>query len=226
MRMVTFKSLAMIVAAMSILASPGQASTSPDELGLGDVVAIVQDRYNGITDLQADFVHRVPVALTGTTIVEQGQFSFRKPGNLRWEYSDPPGKMMVVNPEFLWFYLPDENTLYRQRTESALESQPAARFLTGLDQLDRDFHVSFADPSRDSEGNYLLELKPREPSAGFQSLALSIDGCTFLLSGYTLTDLYGATNRYSFTNLSINRGLPDALFHFDPPPGVHVETLH
>lgn len=215
----------MVLAALLILASAGHGGAPPEDLDLCDVVAMVRDRYDGITDLQADFEHRVPVALTGTTIVERGTFSFRKPANLRWEYSDPPGKMMVVNPEFLWFYLPDENTLYRQRTESALESQPAARFLTGLEQLDRDFHVSFADPSRDGEGNYLLELRPREPSAGFQSLVLSIDGCTFLLSGYTLTDLYGATNRYSFTNLAVNRGLPDALFRFDPPPGVHVETL-
>lgn len=223
--MVIFKSLAMMLAVLSILVSPGQAAASPEDLDLCELVAKIQNRYDDITDLQSDFVHHVPVALTGTTIVEKGLFFFRKPVNLRWEYSDPPGKLMVVNPEVLWFYLPDENTLYRQKTETALESQPAARFLTGLEQMDRDFHVSFADPSRDEDGNYLLELRPRESATGFQSLVLSIDGQTFLVSGYRLTDLYGATNRYSFTNLSINRGLPDELFHFDPPPGVHIETL-
>ncbi|MCK9230497.1 MAG: outer membrane lipoprotein carrier protein LolA [Syntrophales bacterium] len=217
--------LASMLAAMLIHASPGQAAASPEDLDLGEVVAKVQDRYDGIEDIQAAFVHCIPVDLTGTTIVEKGMFYFRKPVNLRWEYSDPPGKLMVIDPEVLWFYLPEENMLYRQKTRSALESQPAARFLTGLQHMDRDFHVSLADPSRDSEGNYLLELKPRGPSAGFESLVLSIDGGTFLLSGYTLTDMYGTTNRYSFTNLSINGGLPDGLFHFDPPPGVPVETL-
>ncbi|MDD5474905.1 MAG: outer membrane lipoprotein carrier protein LolA [Syntrophales bacterium] len=205
--------------------NPIEVMSSRGEPDLSNVMTEVRSRYDNISDLKADFLHRVPLALTGTALSEKGSFSFRKPANLRWEYSDPPGKMMVMNRQYLWLYLPDDNIVYQQKTETAMASQIAARFLTDLGELDRDFHISFACPSRDDQGNYLIELKPRDPLVGIHTLTLSINSENYLLSGYMLTDHYGTTNSYYFSNISVNIGLSDDLFLFEPPSGVRIEIL-
>lgn len=217
----------MLIPAVILLIVTGMAvsASAAEPPVLSEVISDLQNHYDSLDDLRADFLHQAPVALTGTTLTEKGVFYYKKPSRLRWEYTDPAGKLMVVNPEVTWIYLPNDNRVYRQKTEEALASQMVVRFLTGMGQLEEDFSLSFADPSRDDDGNYHIELKPREYLGGIDSLGLIIDSNTSFLAGYTITDPYGTTSTYTFTDPVINDGLPETLFFDDPPSGAPVEDL-
>ncbi|MCK9273663.1 MAG: outer membrane lipoprotein carrier protein LolA [Syntrophales bacterium] len=193
---------------------------------LDHLVMKVQNFYEHTEDFEVSFVHKVPVRITGNIIIEHGTFFYKKPKRLRWEYKEPEGKTIVVNPEFMWFYLPDDNKVFVQETEAALQSQLAVKFLAGLGNLKQDFEITFKEPSHiDKEGNYLINLTPKGPAGGIRNLTLTIDKSEYFVTGYSLTDLYGNKNVYVFQNILINKGLPDSLFEYEPPSGVKIEKL-
>ncbi len=208
-----------------ILLSFAYVSEAKGTPSLETVIEKLQEFYNNVDDLQAGFLHRAPVALTETTLEERGIFYYKKPSRLRWEYDDPENKLMVVNPEVTWIYLPDDNRVYRQKTDEALSSRIVIRFLSGVGKLEEDFSISFAAPLRDEEGRYRVELVPREYLGGVQKLTVMIDEKTFFIAGYAITDPYGTTSTYTFTDPVINQGLPDELFFQDPPEGARIEDL-
>jgi len=217
--------LAALTFALTLVSVNAESTFSPDSPDLSEIVAGIRDKYDGIEDLQAEFFHQAPVALTGTVLREEGTFYYRKPQRLRWEYREPKGKLLVMNPDVLWLYLPDDNKVYLQKTGEARASRMVAKFLTGEGRLEDDFIISLGEPAGDGKKCYYIDLEPREPFDGIQKITLSVDVDTFLITGYDVTDPYDTTSSYRFTDIAVNRGLPDDLFSCDPPPGVPVEKL-
>ncbi|MEA3470413.1 MAG: outer membrane lipoprotein carrier protein LolA [Thermodesulfobacteriota bacterium] len=194
-----------------------------EPLDIDALISKIQGIYEQTDDLQAEFVHQVPLQLTGKTFTEEGTFYFKKPGRMCWDYENPPLKKLVINPEKTWFYIPEDNRVYIQKTKDILTSQIAIRFFTGIGQLRENFGITYSEPEcRDEDGNYLITLKPKEYDEGIQELELSISDESFYVIGYNLKDMYGNLNRYTFKNIKANNDLPKSLFHFTPPPGVEV----
>lgn len=195
-----------------------------EPLDIEQLIAKVQEIYEKTGDLQAKFIHQVPLQLTGKTFTEEGTFYFKKPRMMLWEYTKPPLKKLVINPEKTWFYIPEDNKVYVQDTKDILTSQIAIRFFSGIGKLGENFTITYSTPQcRDEDGNYLLSLKPKEYEEGIQELQLRVSRESFYVIGYNLTDMYGNLNRYTFENIKANNSLPDGLFHFIPPPGVEIQ---
>jgi len=219
------KYLLILFLAASLVLLCGNRAFSENE-PLDDLIIKVQNLYDRIQDFRVSFIHKVPVKITGTTLTERGTFYYKKPKRMRWDYSEPPGKLLIVNPDFMWFYVPEDNRVYIQKTETSLKSHLAVKFLAGLGTLKDDFDVAFAHPSpTDNQGNYLITLAPKEQTGGIQDLTLTIDRHNYYITGYRLTDMYGTRNSYFFQDITINNNPAEELFHYDPPPGVKVETL-
>ncbi|MBW2637948.1 MAG: outer membrane lipoprotein carrier protein LolA [Deltaproteobacteria bacterium] len=195
-----------------------------EPLGIDALISKIQGIYEQTEDLRAEFIHQVPLQVTGKTFTEEGTFYFKKPGRMSWNYEKPPLKKLVINPEKTWFYIPEDNRVYVQKTEDILTSQIAIRFFTGIGNLSENFTITYSSPQcRDEDGNYLISLKPKEYEEGIQELELKISGESFYVIGYNLKDMYGNLNRYTFKNIRVNNDLPESLFHFTPPAGVEIQ---
>lgn len=217
--------LFIVISLLSAVTIPVTSPASSEET-LDDLISKIQNLYDRVEDFKVSFIHEVPVRITGKTLVEKGIFSYKKPKRMRWDYTEPPGKAIVVNPDLMWFYMPEDNKVFVQKTETALQSQLAVKFLAGLGNLRQDFDIAFAAPScRDTEGNYLISLTPKDKAGGVQDIILTIDEDEYYVTGYSLTDMYGNKNTYIFRDISLNNHLPDSLFHYDPPAGAEIERL-
>jgi outer membrane lipoprotein carrier protein len=195
-----------------------------ESLDIDALISKIQEIYEQTEDLQAEFIHQVPLQLTGKTFTEEGTFYFKKPGRMCWDYKKPPLKKLIINPENTWFYIPEDNRVYVQKTEDILTSQIAIRFFSGIGNLSENFTINFSSPQcRDEDGNYLITLKPKEYDEGIQALELLISGESYYVIGYNLTDMYGNLNRYTFESIKANNNLPNGLFHYIPPEGVEVQ---
>jgi len=209
-----------VIIAMLLTGTPSLS----EPLDIDALVVKIQGIYEQTGDLQAEFNHQVPLQLTGKTFTEEGTFYFKKPGRMCWDYEKPPLKKLVINPEKTWFYIPEDNRVYVQKTADILTSQIAIRFFTGIGNLSDNFTIAYSSPQcRDEEGNYLITLKPKKYEEGIQTLELLISGESFYVIGYNLTDMYGNLNRYTFKNITVNNDLPESLFRFTPPPGAEVQ---
>ena len=79
---------------------------------LASLLKTVEQRYNHADTLQVLF--REDYTKTGhARRSESGLLELRKPGRMRWEYSDPKGKLAVCDGKTFWMYTPSENRVER-----------------------------------------------------------------------------------------------------------------
>ncbi len=155
----------------------------------------------------------------------------------RWEYDQPTRQEFVSDGKTLWVYLPENNQVIQSDVEFASRSRAddPMTFLTGLGNLSRDFLVTWAYPNQDVDGNYVLELRPRRSSVLIQRMLLVVDrdavlqfknagsvGDFFPIRSSTVYSPEGNRTTIEFSNIRVNRGLPDSLFRFILPAGVDV----
>jgi len=155
----------------------------------------------------------------------------------RWEYEQPTRQEFVSDGETLWVYLPENNQVIQSDIEftTRQRADDPMTFLTGMGNLSRDFLITWAYPNQDVEGNYVLELKPRRSSILIQRILLVVDRDAVLAykNSGSMAELFpirsstvfspeGNRTIIEFSNIRVNRGLPDSLFRFIMPAGVDV----
>ncbi len=192
-------------------------------LPLKTLISKIQESYERTKDLKASFSQEVTMKSMNRTEKEEGVFYFKKSQKMVWDYLKPKKKKLVINPQNTWFYLPDDRVVYLQDTESVLKSKLTIKFLSGMGNLQEDFQVSLSGSAPlDEAGNYLLRLVPKSLDIGMENIALSVDKDNFHVAQFSFSDTYGNVSRIRFRNVTINNGLPDALFTFKTPSGTEV----
>src|SRR5206468_12353045 len=133
----------------------------------------------------------------------------------------PTVQEIASDGKTLWIYTPTLNQVNTSPAPEALAG-PAGSFLTGLGKLREHFDVRFLNPAqpKDGDGNWVLDLKPKQPLPTLSRLILSIDPRDFRARKAVVYDRFENTVTMAFTKVVANAGLPDTLFAFVPPKGV------
>jgi len=86
-------------------------------------IASVERRYNSARTMEAGFEQSY--LAQGRKRVERGDLSLRKPGRMRWEYSNPAGKLFVADGKWVWMYSPATEKAEKAKSRSATTDAPA-----------------------------------------------------------------------------------------------------
>jgi outer membrane lipoprotein carrier protein len=210
---------ALVTALLALL--PGFALAQ----SLDDVVAGVEATYQKLQDLRADFRQEALNKSLGQTIKANGTVYLKKGGKMRWEYRTPSVQEIVSDGKSLWVYTAELKQVTVSPVPNALAG-PAGSFLAGLGKVRNEFSVRFGNPSRDGDGNWVLDLTPKRPEPVLSRLVLSVDPKEFLVRKAVLYDEFQNNVTMSFTKVTVNAGLADQLFTYTPPPGVVVVPLN
>ncbi len=184
----------------------------------------IQEQYEKANDLQARFIQDTTLKSTRRTEREEGTVYFKKSKKMLWNYTKPQSKKLILNPKTAWLYVAEDNIVYVQDSEKLFTSGQAIRFLAGIGHLKDEFTISYANPAKDRNGNYLLELIPKG-EAGLRKLLVTIEKDTFAIARCTFNDALGNTTDLSFQDMKINNALSDSLFTFKIPAGVTVQKI-
>src|SRR5204863_2411638 len=206
-----------VVAALALIlaaAGPAQAQS------LDEVVRDVETAYGRITDLRAEFSQSSFNKSLNQTIPAKGTVYLKKGGKLRWEYTEPTAQEIVSDGKKLWVYTPTLNQANVGDAPAALAG-PAGSFLAGLGRLRAEFSVRFLNPAQptDAEGNWVLDLEPKQPLPTLARLILSVDAKTWAVRKAVVYDQFENTVTMRLTKVAINSRLPDRLFTFVVPKG-------
>lgn len=185
---------------------------------LKEILSKLQERYESITTLQAEFNQEVSSRGMGRPEIASGKVWFKKPGKMRWEYSSPAGDLIVGDGNTVWVYQPDLNQAI-EREVNAAASRMATDFLSGVGDLEKEFEARLADSKSDA---WRLVLTPRKESPNIKSLSIEVDKKSLLIKRTAVTDHFGTETRVEFREASVNPPVPDALFSFTPPQGARV----
>jgi outer membrane lipoprotein carrier protein len=206
----------------------GPTGATPPAAGqsLGEVVRSLEQAYSQISDLKAEFSQSAFNKSLNQTIPAQGTVSFKRGGKLRWEFSEPTAQEIVSDGRKLWVYTPSLNQVNVGEAPEAL-SGPAGSFLAGLGRLREHFNVRFLNPAApaDREGNYVLDLTPRQPLPTLTRLILSVSPRQWEVRKAVVYDQFENTVTMKFTRVVTNSGIPDRVFTFVAPKGVATVPL-
>ena len=193
---------------------------------LDDVVRSLETVYARMLDLRADFSQQAFNKSLDQTIPARGTVYLKRGGKLRWEYTEPTPQQIVSDGKKLWVYTPALNQVNVGDAPAALAG-PAGSFLAGLGRLREQFSVRFLNPAvpRDAEGNWLLDLTPKQPLPTLARLILAVEPRGFEVRKAVVYDQFENTVTMRFTRVAVNSGLPDTTFTFVPPAGVATVPL-
>ena len=184
----------------------------------------LQVRYDSIRDFSADFVHVYEGGLLRKRVTERGTVLIKKPGRMRWTYTDPERKEFVSDGVKLYAYVPQDRQVIVSSMPAADEATSPVLFLAGKGRLARDFAVNYADVPDAPPATYALKLVPHERQAEYDWLILVVDRQTMAIRSLVTVDAQGGRSTFTFSNLKENVGLADARFVFKIPRGVDVIT--
>ena len=211
------QSLAIVVLCL-IAALPG-AQTRP----AADALArSLQQRYQGIRDFSAEFVHSYRGGVLHKQVTERGTVSIKKPGMMRWEYTQPEKKTFVSDGRKIYSYIPADRQVMISAVPPDDEAPMPTLFLAGKGDVTRDFTASNAPSS--PAGTYGLKLAPKRSETDYDYLVVHLDPSTLQIRGLLTVDQQGGESSFVFTNMKENRGLADKEFAFRIPRGVDVVT--
>ena len=215
------KLAAALAAAALLLGAPAIRAQTLD-----DVVRDLEAVYSRMTDLKAEFSQTAFNKSLNQTIPAQGTVWLKRGGKLRWEYTEPTPQQIVSDGKKLWVYTPALAQVNVGDAPEALAG-PAGSFLAGLGRLREQFHVRFLNPvrPRDGEGNFVLDLAPKQPLPTLARLILAVEPRAFEVRRAVVYDQFENTVTMRFTRVAVNGGVPDQTFTFTPPKGVATVPL-
>jgi len=143
----------------------------------------------------------------------QGVFYLRRPGQFRWDYSEPYEQLIVADGDRIWLYDSDLDQVSHRSQKDALSGTPA-QLLSDASPIEDNFEV--IDIGK-SQGMAWVELIPRDKESQFVRILLAFMGQE--LRRMEMADQFGQVTRFQFYDIQRNLELPDELFEFTPPEG-------
>ncbi len=204
-----------------LLAAVYLAVAQADAATLSEIAAKVDQHYNHLQTLQADFVETYQGA--GVSRTESGVLWLKRPGKMLWDYRQPRTKLFVTDGKTAWFYIPGEQQARKAPVKNLEDLRSPLRYLLGKTKLEKEFAgLSMAgDMAPEKPGNSVLQGVPRGMEDRVSSVLLEVNP-EGEIERILVHEVDGSTTEYRFTSLRENQPIADQRFRFSPPPGVET----
>ncbi len=181
----------------------------------------VDQHYNDLRTLQTQFTEIYQGA--GISRTESGTLWLRRPGRMRWEYSEPRDKLFVVGGRTAWFYVAGDHQARKMPLKKLDDLRTPLAYLLGRTQLEKEFSgLSLApDVKASVPGNVVLRGVPRNMADRITDVLLEVtpEGRFQRIIAH---EIDGSTTEFRFSDQKENVPVSDAQFRFSPPVGVGV----
>ncbi len=177
----------------------------------------VEERYNRARTLEVSFEQSYR-GQGRAWRPERGKLWLRKPGKMRWEYSEPAGKLFVTDGRYAWLYTPASGEVERTRLKETEDLRAPLAFLLGRLDFQRDFK-RFVWRKEGDEAWVVAE--PRSDRLVYSRVEFCVDR-QHRIRQVRIEGQDRSVMEFRFENERLNPPLEEALFQFRPPPGVRV----
>jgi outer membrane lipoprotein-sorting protein len=204
---------------MQLLRGPGLLTVSFVLLlslllgGWADDWASIRKAAGNVRSLRADFVQTKRLRILKRPIVSRGSFFYRRPAQMRWEYSSPVKSVVIMDADGVQRYAWRGNKYVRDATAKL---RPVQAVLGEMSLwLRGDFAQSKVfSPSLRSGSPPRVRLVPRDPA--FRKLISQIELLLSRVPGVVdaieIVEGPDASTRIEFVNLQLNQPLADRVF--------------
>jgi outer membrane lipoprotein carrier protein len=198
-----------LLAALSAL--PAFAETGD----LARLLESVEKRYNKATTLQITFEETLSAAGRGRR-AESGELFLRKPGRMRWEYSNPAGKLFLSDGKNIYYYNPGSKRAEKLPLKESDDMRAPLAFLLGRLDFSKDFK-NFRSAEHSLGTLVTADAKSDKLPYNRVEFVVAADAAIreLRVHGYDNSLL-----TFNFSNEKINPAMSDRLFQFELPAGA------
>jgi outer membrane lipoprotein carrier protein len=201
------------VATTLLVASAALSATSE----LDPLLYGIEHRYNRAQTLSVKFQEEYSIAGRSRR-PEAGELLLRKPGKMRWQYTNPPGKLFVSDGKEVYLYTAKDNRLEKSKLKASEDMRAPLAFLLGKLDFKKQFGGFEIRPSR--EGTFLIAKAGNErlPYEQIEMLVRS----DFSIQRLTIDGRDQSKLKFTFENEVLNPTVNDGTFRFSIPRGAEV----
>lgn len=213
-------------AAALAVAAPSEPSVVTDAAAVTSLLQRFDEAQMRTQTMIASFVERKRLHLLIDEQVQTGTFLYTKPSQFLWEYSQPDGKVILIDSEQLLVYYP--NLKKAEEIDISRYSKRILRFF-GLGQptaeLRKYYDLSLAEDPQMPD-TYLLILDPikRRVAKRLDSIRIWFDRDMMVPRQVEYVEADGDSTRFSFRNIETNSPISQARFDVKIPPGVQISN--
>ena len=179
----------------------------------------VSAEYGKINDYEAS------VEIKAAKNAMEGKVSFKRPEMLRIDFSQPDGQTILFNGETLVIYLPGSSAILQQTVSG---SGAAAATPEGLSLMRRYYTVAYESgqtpvPLDEDSAEMVVNLilRRRSASEAFSRMLVSVYPATLLIRRIVATTPADLDYVFYFSNYSLNTGISEQRFIYDPPSSAN-----
>lgn len=183
-----------------------------------DVVKKIQDRFKKLEGYSANF--KVNIRENNKSRNVRGRVYYRKGGKLRFNFTNPPGDIIVSDGKKMWVYVSRlravgvQDLKYKKNGKSIYDTTS----YKGLVRLFHRYHYRFdkVDQPREVDGGkfFVLELKEKVSSGGYEKLILFVNPGNYQIEKISAFSASGRKVDLSFTNIDRKSPIAANLFTF------------
>ena len=175
----------------------------------------VEEHYNRAKTLEVHFVESYSVQGQARKS-ESGELTLRKPGRMRWDYSDPSGKLFVSDGNNVYLYTPETKRVEKTKLKASDDMRAPLAFLLGK----LDFAKEFRDFEFKPEGaNFVITAKAKSDKLPYDRVQMLVtpgfEIQRLVVNGQDLSVL-----TFQLDGEKLNPPVDDAVFKFQMPAGA------
>ena len=195
--------------------------TSAHAASVTKIVKELQDKYEKIANLSADFVQIDKFKLTGSQTETKGKLYVKDGVKCRLVTED---QIIVTDGETVWTYSIINNQVLVDRVKEG-EGSLLPRDL--LFRYPRDYYASLLDEVElDDQDYYILRLDPKEGVHGYiKTMKIWVNTDSYMISKVEYTDFNDNISYFEVKKVDIDTKLDDSLFQLKIEKGVDVIDL-
>ncbi len=183
--------------------------------GVDAVLKTIESRYNHAQTLQVLFQEQYmrPGEIRRT---ESGTLLLRKPGRMRWEYSEPAGKLFLSDGKDLYLYTPDTNQVVKTKMRETADMRAPLAFLLGKLNFDKDFR----NIQGKADGPLIrITAEPKTDNLPYSAVefVVTVDG---IIREVKVTAYDKSVIDFTFKDEKMDPPLEAKLFQFKLPAGA------
>jgi outer membrane lipoprotein carrier protein len=177
----------------------------------------IEHRYNRAQTLSVNFQEEYSIAGRSRRL-ESGELLLRKPGKMRWQYTNPAGKLFVSDGKEVYLYTARDNRLEKSKLKASDDMRTPLAFLLGKLDLKKQFGGFEIRPS--PEGTFLI-AKAANGRLPYEQVEMLVRE-DFSIQRLTIDGRDQSRLKFTFENEVLNPTVNDDSFRFSIPPGAEV----
>jgi len=188
------------------------------------VMEKLQTSYQTVQTIRATF-HQVYHSARFEEKKANGMLTILKPGQMRWDYKDPKGKVLVSNGKETILYDPQDRQANVSKHANKTQIPIALSFLWGDVKLNELFTCKEEKSSKKKDSVWISCL-PKEEIPNLQKVKLQVSTKgPIVVTATRVYDQIGGENEIRFTNIELNPKVSKKTFQFKIPKGTHIVSL-